>query len=137
MSVILDPSSGHGLSQEHSRVAELISEYEPSLELAWVPPDQRQLNEEFPFAIIHRPVGLEPYVVMRLRESEVDHRVIGRLAAADQTRGNTLDAIEVEEAARRELVKRRQEDERQEAKEFAAWAVAAKTGAKHNGVRYV
>lgn len=137
MSVILDPNSGYGLSAEHSRLAELISEYEPTLELAWVPPDQRQLNEQFPFAIVHRPAGVEPYVVMRLRESEVDHRVIGRLAAADNTRGNTLTAIEAEEAARRELAKRKNDDDREESKQFAAWAIAAKTGAKHNGVRYV
>lgn len=134
---ILDPNSGMALSAEHTRIAELIKEYEPSLELAWVPPENRTLNEEFPFAVIHRVQGVEPYVVMRLRENEVDHRVLARLYAADNSRGNVLSDIELEEKARRQVAARKAEEELAEAHEMAAWAIRSKAGSKHNGVRYI
>lgn len=137
MSYLLDPSIGRGLSAEHTRIAELIKEYEPSLELAWVPPENRKLNEEFPFAVIHRVQGIKPYVVMRLRENEVDHRVLVKLYAADGKNGNVLDNLELEEKALRQVTARKAEDEMAEAHELSAWALRTKAGSKHNGVRYV
>lgn len=133
---ILDPTMGRALNAEHNRIAELVKEYDPYLELAWVPPENRKINEKHPFAIVHRPPGLEPYIAMRLREDEVDHRVLGRLYAVDNGHGNVLTELEAEEKARRDVLARKTEDDRAEAREMAAWAIGAKSGAKHNGVRF-
>ena len=130
-----DEETGHFLSAEHQRIAQVIHDYDPTLELAWVPPNRRMLNEEFPFAVIHKPLGGEPYVVMRLRETEVDHRVIARLWRADGKNGNILDSIEADEAARKALELLKQEEELEEAREKMAWAVKAPVGATINGVR--
>lgn len=132
----LDANSGMALSAEHTRIAELIKEYEPSLELAWIPPENRTINDAYPFAIIHRVQGFEPYVVMRLTENEVDHRVLARLYAVDNSRGNVLSMLELEEQARRQVLERKVQDDREEANELAAWAIKTKAGSKHNGVRY-
>lgn len=130
-----DAEAGHFLSAEHQRIAQVIQDYDETLELAWIPPKNRELNEEYPFAVIHRPTDAPPYVVMRLRETEVDHRVIARLWGADNKNSNVLDAIEADEAARRALELLRQEEETLEAKEKAAWAIKAPSGATMDGIR--
>lgn len=134
-SFIADPDTGHFLSAEHQRIAEIIKDYEPTLELAWIPPDKRSLNEQYPFAVIHKPEDAPAYVVMRLRENEVDQRVLARLWGADSKNGNVLTNIEAEEAARKAIELKKQQDEEEEAREMAAWMVKAPVGAKIKGLR--
>lgn len=134
-SVIFDPKSGYALSVDHARIAEIIHDYDPTLELAWIPPESRELNEQFPFAIIHRPSDAPDYVVMRLRETEVDHRVLARLWGADAKNGNVLDRIDAEDAAIRAIELKKREEELEEAREKAAWCIKAPVGAKIDGIR--
>ena len=133
--VTFDPESGRALSVEHQRIAEIIHDYDPNLSLAWVPPENRQLNEQYPFAVVHSPEDAPAYIVMRLRENEVDHRVLARLWGADAKNGNVLDNIEAEEAALKAIELKKRQEEEEEAKELAAWMVKAPVGAKHNGIR--
>lgn len=133
--VIFDPDSGRALSVEHQRIAEIIQDYDPKLRLVWILPEDRQLNEQHPFAVVHSPDNAPEYVVMRLRESEVDHRILARLWGSDDKNGNVLTRIEAEESARRAVELKKQQDEIEEAKEMAAWMVKAPVGAKINGLR--
>ena len=133
--VIFDPDSGRVLSAEANRIAQVIHDYDETLELAWVPPENRELNEQYPYAVIHRPADAPPYIVMRIRETELDHRIIARLWANDNKNGNVLDKIETEEAALRALELLKQEEAIEEAREKAAWMVKAPVGAKIDGIR--
>lgn len=133
--IIFDPDSGRVLSAEASRIAQVIHDYEPTLELAWIPPENRELNEQYPYAVIHRPENAPAYIVMRIRETELDHRIIAKLWQADNKNGNVLDKLEAEEAARRALELLKREEELEEAKEKAAWMVKAPVGAKIDGIR--
>jgi hypothetical protein len=136
MSVTFDPETGYALSDEHRRIAEIIKDYDESLELAWIPPDKRD-GEEFPFAILHRtPGGVVDYVAMKLREREIDHRVLVRLWENDTTKNDVLGAIEREEDARKIMQLKKEMDDAEEAQELATWALKARSGAKHNGVRF-
>lgn len=134
-SIIFDPESGYALSVDHQRIAEIINDYDPSLSLVWIPPNERVLNEKHPFAVVHSPDDAPAYIVMRLRETEVDHRVLARLWGADSKNTNVLDKIEAEEAAKRAVELKRREDEIEEAREKAAWMVKAPVGAKIDGMR--
>ena len=130
-----DEQSGSFLSAEHQRIAEIIHDYQNDLELAWVPPKSRELNEAYPFAVIHRPEGSEPYVVMRLKEDEVDHRVLSRLWKNDNTKHDVLGDIEREENAARVVMMKMQQEIDEEANELAAFMVKAPVGARVNGLR--
>ncbi len=125
---------GHMLSADHLRIAQVIHDYEPNLELAYVPPEARTEREEFPYAVIYNHPNGQRQLVMQLRENEVDHRVIARLWKADNANGNVLDGIEKEEQARKALEMLRKEDEEAERQELAAWMIKAPVGAKHNGI---
>lgn len=126
-----DPETGYALSADHQRIAEIIQDYDPCLELAWIPPDQRNENDRQPFAVLHRaiPGGPVDYVVFRLAENEVDHRVLARLFSGDNSKQNVLESIESSEAAFKLLELKRELDAREERKEIAAWAIKARPGA--------
>ena len=131
--------SGHFLSAEHQRVAQIINDWEPTLSLVWIPPENRQVGEPFPFAILHSPVGETPYIVRRVKESEVDHRLIAWLWNSDKKNVNILDKIEKEEQAKRAIQLLEEEEASAQAKELAAFAVKAPAGARlrHKGPRLV
>ena len=127
---------GRMVDAEVERIAAIIQDYDPNLRLAWVPPENREINEEFPFAVLYdNPNTGREELVMRLRADEVDHRVLKRLWENDNRNGNVLDAIETEEAARKAVEYQRMMDEHLERQELAAWMVNAPKGAKMgNGV---
>lgn len=131
----LADGQGHMLSQEHLRIAQIIHDYDENLSLVWIPPEDRTANDTHPFAVLHSPPDAPAYIAMRLRETEVDHRVIARLWGADSKNGNVLDSIEKDEQARQALDMLRKEDEEAERKELATWMIKAPVGAKHNGMR--
>ena len=127
---------GQMLSAEALRIAEIINDYDPRLELAWVPPNVRTLNEEHPYAVIYNDPSGRRDVVMRLRETELDHRVLARLWETDTASGNNiLSTIEAEEAARQAIELKKQQEDLEEKRELAAWMVKAPVGARHNGIR--
>jgi len=73
---------------------------------------------------------------MRLRETELDHRVLARLWETDTAKGNNiLSSIEAEEAARQAIELKKQQDDLEEKRELAAWMIKAPVGARHNGIR--
>lgn len=126
---------GRWVSAEFQRIAEIINDYDSSLRLAWVPPENRELNEEYPFAVVGTDANGADYVAMRIRESEMDHRVLERLWTVDNTKGDVLSAIDAKNAALEAIELKKRMDEIEEQKELAAWMIKAPTGAKHNGVR--
>jgi hypothetical protein len=116
-------SDGRWVSAEYARMAQIIADYDPDLELAWVPPENRELNEEYPFAVLYTdPRTHERSIALRVKETEFDHRILARLWQADNKNGNVLDRREAEDAAIRAI-----EMQKQMKRE--------PVGARHNGIR--
>lgn len=129
---------GHFLSQDHLRIAEIIKDYNPDLELAWIPPENRLVDDkELPFAVICRPPGGKPYVVFQLAEDEVDHRVLQRIFEADGTKNDVLASLEKKEAALKLIEMKKQMEAAEERREFAASVFKSpKSVYRHNGREY-
>lgn len=135
MSGFVVSESGRMLDSDVERIASIIKDYDERLELAWIPPESRDEREEFPFAVMYNNPNGNRDLVMRLRENEIDHRVLKRLFEADGRNGNVLDSIEAEEAARNLVEMKRKMDEEAEKREMAAWMIKARPGTKMgNGV---
>lgn len=126
---------GHWVSAETQRIAQIIHDYDPNLELAWIPPENRELNDTKPFAVMHTDRTGKKYVVMTLTEGEVDHRVLARLWAADNQNGNVLSDLEATQAAHRAIEMQRTLEAQEEAREKAAWMIKAPVGARIDGMR--
>lgn len=136
---IYDSETGYFVSQKHQDIAEIIHDWNPQVHLVWIPPDKRTEKEdrEFPFAVIHHQNDGQQYVIFKIRENELDERVLARLWASDNSKNNILSEIEAQEAARNAVKLKRQMEEMEEAKELAASiAKSPLSRYKHNGITY-
>ena len=129
---------GGGLSVSHERIAEIIRDLDPTLELAYIPDAQRSSFDRHPFAIIHRPTnGAPPYIAITMPENEVDERLIAKLIKRDTHRGSVIDEMEAHEAAQNLLRAKNKMDEQEEIAEFAqSFLKSKKHTYRHNGKVY-
>lgn len=134
---ILDNASGYALSAQHTRIAEIIRDFNPELELAWIPPDKRNAFEAHPFAIIHNQPNGQRYVVGTFSEAEMDHRIIAHLFNHDAKRTDVNARIEAENAAKELLRLKEIQDEAEERHAMGrAMIKTRKSTWKHNGKKY-
>lgn len=100
---------GYFVSEDQQRIAEIVQDYEPTLELVWIPPDRRG-NDDKPFAVVCHPTNGQPSYFV-LFADQCDERILSRLWAADNKHHNVLTELEVNEAAHKALELKRKEDE--------------------------
>lgn len=117
-----DPGSGSFVHAKHQRIAEIIHDYNPDLELAWIPPAQRTVEDTKPFMVIHNQADGKRYPVFSLSEDELDERVLARLFFSDMRKhrpNDVMTAIEAAEAAEAIYRAKEHEDEMAEARDLA------------------
>lgn len=134
---ILDNASGHALSAQHTRIAEIIQDYNPELELAWIPPNDRSAFDAKPFAIIHNQPGGQRYVVGTFSEAEMDHRIIAYLFNHDARQRDVFSDMERENTAKELLRLKEVSDEIEEKREMGrAMIRTRKSTWRHGGKKY-
>lgn len=117
---IFDEDSGQFISAAHQRIAEIIAEFDPTLRLMWIPPARRNPGEK-PFAVGQIRENLPaPYVFMYLDESELDHRLIGKLFRMRQLATGKPGSLEQAMLDAEAVVEAKKAVERAEAAEEAA-----------------
>ena len=125
---------GYFVSERHARIAEIISEYDETLELAWIPPERREPGDS-PFAVICRPLGRESYVVCY--SDDPDERLLARVFGMDSSRQDVLSEVERQNAAVKALQMKKQMEEMEEARELTASIIRSpKSVYRHGGVTY-
>lgn len=87
------------VTADQDAIAEILRDYDQHLHLAWIPPGKRVNSDKNVWAVIHAPVGVEPYVV--LYAEECDYRILQRIWGNDITKHNPLGMIEAAEAAQK------------------------------------
>jgi len=123
------------ISEKQARVASIIQDYDPDLELVWIPPNQRLPEDDGKeFAVLHRRPD---YIVFYVRADEVDERVLQRLWRSDNSNGNVLNAMDAHNAAVEAMRMREQLDREEETADIARTVLASKLNTfKHDGVTY-
>lgn len=137
MTFLLD-ETGHFVSQEHSRVAELIKEYSAELDLVWIPPDKRDFDEQFPFAILHSPGNREPYIVRKVREEDMNENLIAWCWMNDGSKNNReLNSwLEAQEYAQKVWNSKILEEVKAEKRDFVTSVLNGKNYFRHQGRVY-
>lgn len=129
---------GHFVSDKHMRIAEIIKDYDPDLELVWIPPENRlpeDNNKEF--AVTHRLPGKNPYIVFYVSADEVDERVLARLWSADNGNGSVLNKIDAMNAAVEAVKLKEQMDYEEERSDLVKHILKSPRATyRHNGVVY-
>lgn len=111
------PVDGHFISQKQIRINEVLQDYDPNLQLQWIPPDKRS-ERDLAFRVVHFNPGKAPYLVCTAEEC--DERLLAKVFEADQQNSpNKLTYIENYNNAL-ELVRAKEDtEERQELHEMA------------------
>lgn len=126
--------SGYFVSEKHARIAEIISDYDRDLNLAWIPPDKREPGDQ-PFAVIKTEPDGYRYVVCYA--DNVDERLLARVFSMDSAKNDVFSQIEAEKAAYEALKLKKQQEEMFEAHDLAGSILRGKHYYKHNGVKYI
>lgn len=125
------PENGHFISEKQRRINEILRDYDPTLELQWIPPGDRSADD-VAFRVVHRPPGRPAYVV--LTASECDERLLARVFESDQQtaaqrhggNGNLLNFIDNYNAALELVREKEAHEKRQEAHELSASILRSK-----------
>lgn len=137
--VPVELEDGHMVGERVVRVAEIIRDYDPTLEIQWIPPHNRTDPNDPHFAIVAKPSGQPAYTVFYVKnESEMDERVLARLFEMDAAKqGNILNKIDAHNNAIRAIELKKKMDELEEAHDIAHHVLRSpKTRYRHNGVVY-
>jgi len=136
---VFDQDTGMFVSQEHQDIATIIQDYNPELHLVWIKPQDRvsATDREYPFAIMHFPRDGEPYIVMMIKENELDQRVLARLFEADQAKGDPMAKLNAANKAAQVMQEYRRSQEMEELAEFHAALLKSPLHTyRHNGKKY-
>lgn len=112
---------GQFVSAKVEQIIRSIKDYEPELEVKWLPPRARREGEAA-FAIVHNPPGSASYILFYVKdEADFDERVLYRIIYNDQRRTGSQQYSELEawEQANKVLADRRQQDMIDEANDMA------------------
>lgn len=112
---------GQVVSAKISRIVEAIHDYEPALEVKWIPEHKRKEGDAA-FAIIYNPPGADPYILFYVpKEEDFDERVLRKIIINDQRNGKTsISDLEAWEESQRLLKKQEYLDQLEEAHDIAA-----------------
>jgi len=129
---------GAWVHAKHQRVAELLYDLDPDLEVQYIPVGNREVGDQA-FRIVHHQADGQIYAVMYLDEDQMDHRVVAamiynRLPDSEQTLEKWL---ELQDLSRDAVEQKRAEEAAGERAELAlAILKSPKNRYRHGGVVY-
>lgn len=122
--LIVATEEGRFVSQKWMFLAEMLQDYNPSLELRWIPTEKRAPGEtDKPYMVVHQDRQGQSYIVLYASELDQPEEVMTRIIHADMKHGNVLDRMEVRNNVNKLFEMRKREEELAEQEEFAAWLV--------------
>lgn len=129
------PIDGHFVSQKQVRIHQILQDYDPTLELQWIPPNERS-EKDAAFRVICRPMAKPPYLICVA--DEADERLLAKVFEADQKNSsNKLSYIDNYNNARQLLIEKEAMEKRQEDHELAASILRSnKSSYRHGGIDF-
>lgn len=111
-------NDGTWISERHQRIAEILRDYDPKLQLQWIPPGRRNEKDE-PFRVVCFPPNHHPYLVCTAMEA--DERLLATIFQADQKKngGNILSWLDNYNSAQKIYNAKVNHERRQEQHEMA------------------
>lgn len=136
---MLPPEVNRWISEEFSRLAEIVKDYDEHLELRWIPPELRTdpNDRKNPYAIVHSPPDKPAYVVMFASELDNPKDILEKLFNIDNKNGDVFKAMMAHNRAVKAFQLKEQMDELEEARDLTAFAIKnTKSRWQHNGITY-
>lgn len=137
-SIAVPMEDGSWVSAKVVRIAEIITDYDPNLEVRWIPPDKRQNLADPEFCIVeHLKDGGEAVAFYVQNELEFDERVVERIFKNDSTKHNVLADMEARNAAVKAVKLKEAQDAIDAQIDFTKAVIASPLHTyRHNGKKY-
>lgn len=112
--------NGQFVNQKVRQVVDAIRDYEPEIEVQYIPQSARTEGQAA-YRLIHRPVGRDPYVMFTVRRDEdFDSRVLQKIIANDNRNGVTsISELDAYDAAQKAVAHQAYLDRVEEANDIA------------------
>jgi hypothetical protein len=125
------------ITREFEVLAEVIQDFDPRLELCWIPYEKRTSEDKKPWAIVHTHQG-NRHIVLTASELDPPKDILARLWGADTVRHDVVRELEVHNAAQEALDHRRNLDDLEQAADETKFMVSTSlhTFTMPNGVKY-
>lgn len=138
------PDTGELINADFARISRVIYDYSqlpgsPQLSLAWIRPTDRTTAEDFnhPYAVVQTLPDGRDVVIFTIREDELDHRVISRILAGDQSKHDVFAQMEKDRVARELLELKKKREMIDDAIDFQRTVLKSPLHTfKHNGKVY-
>lgn len=124
------------LSQTHERVARLLKDYNPELELQYIPEKDRGAFDAKPFRVVHNSAN-GVYIIGHFAAKDVNETLVAHVFKHDRKNTDVLSDLEAEEAAREALLMREALDRHEEREDFGRSLLKSPLHTyRHNGKKY-
>jgi len=101
---------GRWVNSDFERLARNVQDYDPSLQLCWIPPENRTREDKKPYAIVDTRTQT---VVLHASELDTPADILTSLYLADDKNGSPLDRLEAHNLAIKNLQLQEWQDERE------------------------
>ncbi len=112
---------GHWINEDFERVARLVQDYDPNLEVHWIPYGERTRDNKEPYRVFDT---VHQTTVFYFKETDGPVDIITRLFNGDNKHGDVLARIEKMEAAHQALLMQEQADRLEEAEDMAKFLIS-------------
>lgn len=127
-------ADGQWVSEKFERLASLIQDYDPNLQLMWIPPDKRTREDKEPFVVMDTRIN---QIVLYAKEQDEPHLILARLWGIDNKHHDVLDKLEIQERAKKALEMKEWMDAKEEAADLAYFFKQSPLHTiKHNGKKF-
>lgn len=130
----LPTGEGHFVSEKQRRIAEIIADFYPTIELQWIPPNDRG-PDDYAFRAVDCTPGRPPYVAAFAKEC--DERILAQLIRADNTKQDVISILDAHNAAIELYEDKKRKEERMEMHAMMYSALRSrKIHWRHNGIDF-
>lgn len=92
--------TGHWVSEDFARLAEVVQDYDSALELRWIPPEHRTREDKEPYMIYDTRMNT---VVFYASELDTPQGILEKLFRGDTAKHNVIANLEAADAAKKAL----------------------------------
>lgn len=125
--VILSAEGNTYVDQKWSYLAEMISDYNSSLELRWIPTDKRSPQDRSkPYIVVHTDKDNKEYIVLYASDLDTPEDVMTRVINSDMKHGNVMSRMEVRNNVNKLFEMRAKEEQLAQEEDLARWLIATK-----------
>lgn len=96
---IYHAETGTFISSKMQRLAEIIKDYDPYLELRWIPSDKRTNSDTLPYVVVDTRPGNPNYPVFYFSETTPPEEVLEKIFLGDNARQDVLAKVDARNAA--------------------------------------